>query len=735
MRNLIITVGIILAISGSAFAGGHAYYREADVDDTLTVGLSEVTDGSIVLSNSTNLHQVTIDAVDAVASFTLTIPADEPTTGDQVMLFNVSGDAVWSSVMTSESDTLDTVCDRGATTDQIMVISNSLFVSGTGTFGTLAVTNDATIIGDLYLTDTDIHDIGKISCDSIIADGSALAIGDGTETISLDTSDWDISTTGAVSGIGPVTVDDILHISSSAESAIDLSGSSVTNDIVLQNSETITNSLDGSVTIDALILGLGSGAAGVDYILRFHGEDNTGDITWQEDENNFAMTCSLSVSEKVTGDSISDGTATMTGGALSGITTLDASGSVTANAVAVGSDVLGATEFGFLTGQDQDVSSSGNPTFGGVTIDNVHASNIYAFTLAGKITGGSSEIEGANFDINGGNIDGTAIGVSSTSTGQFSTITPTYIDIGANRIDTTEWANLDGLNQAVSTTSQVTFLTVTPTYIDIGANRVDTNEWAYLDGLDQSVSSTSTPAFNAATIADIHPTNVYAFTLGGKLTGGAQEIESSNFDIDGGAIDGTPIGSSSADMGHFTLITGDQMLIGSDTPSSYPLEVTGDKTGFMESISNVHGTANSFGILMQAGAADASGQTYYMYCVDGDGTEVGYIEVNNGTFRLVNSSDERLKENIVDTSLNGLDVINAIKVRDFKWKQSEITGTGFIAQELHEVYPKAVSGEPEATMPDGKTAYMGVSQSDLVPVLVKAIQELSDRIKALEEKP
>ena len=51
------------------------------------------------------------------------------------------------------------------------------------------------------------------------------------------------------------------------------------------------------------------------------------------------------------------------------------------------------------------------------------AANISAFTLDGKLTAGSSEIEGSAFDINGGNIDGTAIGAASASTIVGTTIT------------------------------------------------------------------------------------------------------------------------------------------------------------------------------------------------------------------------------------------------------------------------------------------------------------------------
>ena len=72
--------------------------------------------------------------------------------------------------------------------------------------------------------------------------------------------------------------------------------------------------------------------------------------------------------------------------------------------------------------------------------------------------------------------------------------------------------------------------------------------------------------------------------------------------------------------------------------------------------------------------------------------------------------------------------IDNIKVRQFDWK---IDGThqdyGMIAQELVTVVPEAVSsGEKSTDM-------MGVDYSKLVPLLVKEIQELRQRVAQLEE--
>ena len=154
--------------------------------------------------------------------------------------------------------------------------------------------------------------------------------------------------------------------------------------------------------------------------------------------------------------------------------------------------------------------------------------------------------------------------------------------------------------------------------------------------------------------------------------------------------------------------------------------------------------ANRDGIYIQAGADDASGTTAYIDCYDGDGGQVGHISNTSGTFALTDVSDKRLKKNIVDTSVKGVETIDKIKVRDFEWiKSGDKMTAGFIAQELAETFPSAVTGEDGAMVDildeDGKKTGerikpMGVSRDVLTPVLVKAVQELSSENKQLKDK-
>jgi hypothetical protein len=109
-----------------------------------------------------------------------------------------------------------------------------------------------------------------------------------------------------------------------------------------------------------------------------------------------------------------------------------------------------------------------------------------------------------------------------------------------------------------------------------------------------------------------------------------------------------------------------------------------------------------------------------------DGTTVGSISVTGSATAYNTSSDERLKENITDSADAGSKV-DAIQIRQFDWKaDGSHQDYGVIAQELINVAPEAVSeGDTEEDM-------MGVDYSKLVPMLIKEVQTLRNRVAQLE---
>jgi hypothetical protein len=122
------------------------------------------------------------------------------------------------------------------------------------------------------------------------------------------------------------------------------------------------------------------------------------------------------------------------------------------------------------------------------------------------------------------------------------------------------------------------------------------------------------------------------------------------------------------------------------------------------------------------------------------GTLVGNISTTQTATSFNTSSDYRLKEN-VQPIRNALKKVSSLKPCTYKWKADGSDGEGFIAHELAEVCPQAVTGQKDAVDSDGKPIYQGIDVSFLVGTLTAAIQELSaqntaltDRIAALESK-
>ena len=111
-----------------------------------------------------------------------------------------------------------------------------------------------------------------------------------------------------------------------------------------------------------------------------------------------------------------------------------------------------------------------------------------------------------------------------------------------------------------------------------------------------------------------------------------------------------------------------------------------------------------------------------------------------GTISAVNTtisslSDERVKENIRDLD-DGLDKILQLQPRKFDWKEGQgrdiSNDRGFIAQEFEQVFPDMIEGWKDKA-PEGEEPYKAVN-ANLIPTLVKAIQEQQETITALEAR-
>lgn len=146
--------------------------------------------------------------------------------------------------------------------------------------------------------------------------------------------------------------------------------------------------------------------------------------------------------------------------------------------------------------------------------------------------------------------------------------------------------------------------------------------------------------------------------------------------------------------------------------------------------------------------APGGGGRIGMMRIDADGVTAGagYIEfqyngslagsvtvASSSSVAFNTTSDYRLKEQVLPME-GALDRIMAAKPVTYKWKSDGSAGEGFIAHELAEVVPLAVTGEKDAVDEDGKPKHQQVDYSKLVPLLTKGIQDLVAEVTTLKQR-
>ena len=117
--------------------------------------------------------------------------------------------------------------------------------------------------------------------------------------------------------------------------------------------------------------------------------------------------------------------------------------------------------------------------------------------------------------------------------------------------------------------------------------------------------------------------------------------------------------------------------------------------------------------------------TNNIFRVENQDTTGVYLTTGNTSWTA--NSDERLK-NITDNITNAVDNLMTLRTVKFEWKKdkSNKINLGLIAQDVIKVFPEVVD------INDDEDKTLGVKYSELIPVLVKAIQEQQAQIEELK---
>ena len=183
-------------------------------------------------------------------------------------------------------------------------------------------------------------------------------------------------------------------------------------------------------------------------------------------------------------------------------------------------------------------------------------------------------------------------------------------------------------------------------------------------------------------------------------------------------------------------VDSDTMLV--DSAGHGYCVVDAGSTSYATWVAHKMGGTTKYLVGMEGGAS-----AQYRIYDSGDSSVAVHITTTGNSW--VADSDERMKKDITSME-NRLDDLLKIKVRRFKWKHNDKVDFGFVAQELETCAPDAVEvgsdevyskeeAEDSLTAVEGalKNPY-GVSREQLIPMMVKSIQELSDKLDTANAK-
>ena len=115
------------------------------------------------------------------------------------------------------------------------------------------------------------------------------------------------------------------------------------------------------------------------------------------------------------------------------------------------------------------------------------------------------------------------------------------------------------------------------------------------------------------------------------------------------------------------------------------------------------------------------------------GSTKGNISVSTTAIAFNETSDYRLKENVTPLT-NAIDRVNQLKPSRFNFIiEPNKTFDGFLAHEVSDYIPEAVTGEKDAVDENGEILPQGIDKSKMIPLLVASVQELSAKVTALEK--
>jgi hypothetical protein len=323
----------------------------------------------------------------------------------------------------------------------------------------------------------------------------------------------------------------------------------------------------------------------------------------------------------------------------------------------------------------------------------------------------------------GGNM---IIGTDSSTGGDLATGTNAYASVFSS----------GSIRDLVLGTNSVARLTINGTSGNVGIGTSSPN--ALLQVLGSSIIGSGTIA-NGNTFGGggqvnrlkVESGNYTCLEINGNTSGGSiQFTYGSNAPNQVAALIGYNYAGGAANEFVISNILSGPLVFATNNTERMRLNSTGNLTVYSANATSIgainsNNTNGNYGYYSEMGGnTNNTSSFHFVGAIAGVGNKIqicgnGNVQNTNNSYGAI--SDISLKENIIDTTSKLADLLK-VKVRNYNLIGDDKKQIGVIAQELETIFPSMIDT-------DSITGLKSVKYSIFVPMLIKAIQELNDKIK------